>query len=78
MFAQLSDYLRSHGRASLDDLAHGLNSTPEALQGMLAVLERKGRVQRVRVSSATCSGRRCCCTHKALELYEWCTSDQTS
>ena len=77
ILAQLHDYLRSHRRASLEDLALALEATPAAVQGMLAVLERKGRVQRLTVGSAACSGRSCCCAHQTLELYEWCAPDDT-
>lgn len=68
MLSRISDYLRQCGRASVHDLATGLDTAPEALKGMLALLERKGQVRRVAGSS--CSG--CCkCDPDTLELYEW-------
>jgi predicted ArsR family transcriptional regulator len=69
ILSRLNDYLRLHRRASLVDMAHGLGATPDALRGMLAALERKGRVRRLGTGTA-CSG---CgkCDAAALELYEW-------
>jgi Mn-dependent DtxR family transcriptional regulator len=69
ILSRVNDYLRQHKRASLVDLAHGLDAAPDALQGMLATLERKGRVRRL-PTGTSCSG--CCkCDPYAVELYEW-------
>lgn len=69
ILSQVNDYLRQHRRASLVDMAHGLDAAPEALKGMLATLERKGRVRRL-PAGTSCSG--CCkCDPNAVELYEW-------
>jgi hypothetical protein len=69
ILSRLNDYLRVHRRASLVDMTHGLDASPDALRGMLAALERKGRVRRLAAGTA-CSG---CgkCDAAALELYEW-------
>jgi predicted ArsR family transcriptional regulator len=69
ILSRLNDYLRLRRRASLVDMAHGLGATPDAVRGMLATLERKGRVRRL-VAGAACAG---CgkCDAAALELYEW-------
>jgi hypothetical protein len=56
--------------ASITDLAHGLDTTPAALKGMLATLERKGRVRRLPAGTA-CAGGCCKCDPNAVELYEW-------
>jgi Mn-dependent DtxR family transcriptional regulator len=66
---RLHDYLRRHGRASLADLAQGLDSTPEAVEAMLAILERKGKVRRLPPGS-TCGTGCCRCDPTALTLYE--------
>ncbi|MEF8700269.1 MAG: FeoC-like transcriptional regulator [Candidatus Accumulibacter sp. UW26] len=69
ILSRVSDYLKEHRRASLTDLALGLDATPDALQGMLAILERKGRVRRL-PSATKCSG--CAkCDPQGLEVYEW-------
>jgi predicted ArsR family transcriptional regulator len=69
ILSQVNDYLRRNRRASLADMAHGLGATPDALRGMLAALERKGRVRRL-AAGAACAGCGKCDTH-ATELYEW-------
>lgn len=70
ILSRLNDYLRRHRRASVSDLAHGLDAAPEAVREMLAVLERKGRVKRL--PAGTTCGRGCCqCNPADLELYEW-------
>ena len=68
--SRLSDYLRERRRASLADMANGLDATPTALEAMLGVLERKGRVRRLPDGSAC--GKSCCsCDSTTLALYEW-------
>lgn len=69
ILSQVNDYLRQHKRASVVDMAHGLDATPDALKGMLSILERKGRVRRLPGGRA-CNG--CCkCDPNSVELYEW-------
>jgi len=53
ILSRLSDTLRQQRRASLDDLATALQAAPEALEAMLATLERKGRVRR-RPAGSSC------------------------
>lgn len=69
ILSRVNDYLKQHRRASVTDMALGLDAAPEALKGMLATLERKGRVRRLPAGTA-CTG--CCkCDPNAVELYEW-------
>lgn len=69
ILGQVNEYLRLRLRASLADMALGLEASPDALREMLAVLERKGRV-RLLPRGTSCSG--CCkCDPNASELYEW-------
>ena len=70
ILSQLNDYLQFRGRASVMDMAIGLNTTPDALREMLAVLERKGRVRRL-PSGTLCSGGCTKCDPANIELYEW-------
>lgn len=70
MLSQLSECLRQQGRASLTDLAHALESTPEAVESMLHHLERKGRARRL--PEGTTCGKPCCsCDSASLVIYEW-------
>ena len=70
ILARVTDYLKTHRRAALIDMATGLDATPEALREMLAVLERKGRVHKLPAGTACGSG---CnkCSPSSVELYEW-------
>lgn len=70
ILSHLTDYLREHRRASVGDMALGLDVAPEALKAMLATLERKGRARRLPKGTGCGSG--CCkCDPDTLELYEW-------
>jgi len=63
-------YLAAQRRAALLDLSHHFDSNPEAVRGMLSVLERKGRVRRL--AGATACNRGCGqCEEAATEIYEW-------
>jgi putative ferrous iron transport protein C len=69
ILSQLRDYIAERRRLSLQDLANHFDTDPEALRGMLAILERKGRVRKL-AAGAACGG--CCnCDQAAPELYEW-------
>jgi hypothetical protein len=68
---ELSRYLQDTRRAGLRDLAHRFDADPEALRGMLSILERKGRVRKAPSAKAACSGGCCQCDPAAIEIYEW-------
>ncbi len=64
----LQHYLRSHPKASLEELAQHFYIDADALRGMLTPLVRKGRVRKL-------EGKQCgkchSCAPESLELYEW-------
>ena len=69
LLTRLSNYLAERGRASLGDIALGLEAEPGALRGMLGFLERKGCVRRLPPANR-CDG--CTrCPAAILEVYEW-------
>lgn len=70
ILSQVSDYLKLRGRASVMDMAIALNTTPDALRDMLAVLERKGRVRRM-PPGTPCGGGCAKCDPANIELYQW-------
>lgn len=70
ILSRVNDYLRQRGRASLLDMALGLDAAPDALRDMLAILERKGRVRRLPAGTA-CGGGCNKCAPANIELYEW-------
>ena len=70
ILSRLTETLRLHRRASLDDLATALQAAPEAVEAMLATLERKGRVRRV--APAVGCGTSCCkCDPASTVVFEW-------
>ncbi len=70
ILSRVNEYLRQHKRASVVDMALGLDAAPEALKAMLGALERKGRVRRL-PSGTGCGGGCCKCDPNSVELYEW-------
>lgn len=72
ILSQLSDYLRQQRRASVADLALGLDASPDALRAMLGTLQRKGRVRKL--DGPRCASGCCKCDPASLEMYEWVTS----
>jgi len=69
LLTRLSNYLAERGRASLGDIALGLEADPGALRGMLGFLEHKGCVRRLPPENR-CEG--CTrCPAVILEVYEW-------
>jgi putative ferrous iron transport protein C len=73
LLSRLSEYLAARGRASLQEIAIGIDAEPSALRGMLGLLERKGRVRKLdpAVRCGNCTG----CAQGAAEVYEWIGSD---
>lgn len=70
ILAEVRQYLAQHRRVALIDLAHHFGSAPEALRGMLSVLERKGTVRRLPMG--TPCGEGCCkCDPATVEIFEW-------
>lgn len=69
ILSELTTYLAERHRVALPDLANRFDTEPDALRGMLGMLERKGRVRRL-TGGKTCGG--CTqCDPSALEIYEW-------
>ena len=68
ILSELQDYLATHRRATLADLATRFAVDPGAMRGMLDRLVDKGRVAR------RCADRCAGCSHcdpVAFEVYEW-------
>lgn len=70
ILAELRDYLRQRGQATLADLANHFDAEPEALRGMLEVWIRKGRVQR-QMATASCGTSCSHCDPHTTEIYVW-------
>lgn len=70
IISELSNYLRGCQRAALRDLSYRFDTDPEALRGMLAILERKGRVRKL-PALTPCAGGCVSCDPASIEIYEW-------
>lgn len=64
---ELGDYLANQGRASRRDLARHFNTSEDAIEAMLGVWMRKGRVRKCH--SGGCSGS--CCGMREEVQFEW-------
>ncbi len=74
ILARVENHLRQHKRASLTDLAGALDTSPDALRGMLAMLTRKGRIRPLPAGTA-CGGGCSKCKPETVELFEWIGAD---
>jgi len=70
ILSELTAYLAEHKRVALTDMAYRLGSDPEALRGMLIILERKGRIRKLPAGIA-CGGGCSKCDSASIEIYEW-------
>jgi hypothetical protein len=70
ILAKIEEYLSRQKRAALIDLSRHLGSDPEALRGMLGMLERKGRVRKLPLGT-TCAGGCRECDPASVEMFEW-------
>jgi len=69
ILSELRSYLVEHKRAALTDMARHFDTDPDALRGMLATLEHKGRVRKL-PAGTRCDSSCCRCDQASLELYE--------
>lgn len=70
LISELSAYLQKHRRASLDDITLRLNSSPDAVKAMLALLARKHKVREVTGPGGSCGGCHRCGGGQTT-VYEW-------
>lgn len=70
ILSEIRDYLKTHRRASLADLALRFRSDPDALRAMLDKWVAKGRVERIE-SNAACGSTCCKCEPEQIEVYQW-------
>lgn len=74
ILSQLTRYLKDHQQATLQDLAYRFDASPDAIRGMLSILEHKGRVRRIQGPGGCVPG----CSHcdpAAIETYAWVDTD---
>ena len=76
ILADIRNYLRQRGQASLSDVALHFDSEPDAVRGMLDIWVRKGKLIKLDGGSA-CGGCKQC-DAAANEIYQWVTGDAPS
>lgn len=59
ILSQINRYLRQHGQANSMDIALHFGVAPDALKGMLELLQEKGRIRPVPAQVSSC-GSTCC------------------
>ncbi len=70
ILSELRSYLAERKRVGLIDMMHRFDTDADAPRGMLAVLERKGRVRKLPAGTA-CGGGCNRCDPASIEIYEW-------
>lgn len=70
ILSELRDYLRTHRRATLSDMAIRFDKDPDALRGMLQKWIAKGRVEKLS-GDGSCTRGCARCSPPAVEIYEW-------
>lgn len=70
ILSDLRDYLQTHKRAALMDMAHRFDTDPDAIRGMLDKWVAKGRIEKLPMGSSCSSG--CSkCDPLSTEIYQW-------
>jgi hypothetical protein len=70
ILSELTSYLAAQKQAALRDLCLHFDTDPDALRGMLSVLERKGRIRKL-PAGTLCSTGCSECDAATIEIYEW-------
>jgi len=70
ILSDIRGYLEERGQASLADISLLFDVEPDAVRGMLAVWERKGKVRREKLN-ASCGSSCGQCDPVATEVYVW-------
>lgn len=65
--SELGTYLNTVGSASSSELARRFHTTEDAIEAMLGIWMRKGRVKKIQ--TGLCSGT--CCGMRTQTRYEW-------
>ncbi|MDZ7752792.1 MAG: FeoC-like transcriptional regulator [Gammaproteobacteria bacterium] len=69
ILSELRRYLAEHRRVTLQDMAYRFDTDTDALRGMLAVLERKGRVRHLPPGQCTAGCNKC--DLGPMDVYEY-------
>ena len=69
ILSELREYLKTHQRVALMDMAHRFDTDPEAVRGMLDKWVSKGRV--IKLPNVACDSGCNKCDASHIEVYEW-------
>ena len=72
ILSRISRYITEHGRADTTDIALHFGIAPEALLGMLELLENKGRIRALPAQAPSCgsSCRGCAINNCSTQIWE--------
>ena len=70
ILSQVRNYLVEHKRVALTDMVYRFDADADALRGMLAILQRKGKV-RLLPPAAGCDRGCGKCDAASMEVFEW-------
>lgn len=77
ILAEIKQYLKERGQASLQDIALHFDTDPEAVRGMLEQWIRRGKVERRMLGAACGSGGCTKCDPTGVEYYLWVDADKS-
>lgn len=70
ILADIRDYLRQRGQATLSDIALHFDADPDAVRGMLEIWVRKGKVRK-QLATQSCGSSCSQCDPARTEIYSW-------
>ena len=78
MLSAIESYIRSRQSASLKDISIHFSIHPEALEPMLGILSRKGRIRTLPpvCPSGSCAGCASVCADRAAMMFYECCEDE--
>ena len=72
ILSDVNRYLREKGRANTSDIAIHFGVAPAAVEGMLHMLESRGRIRALPAAASPCGSAKCNCSQKAsCEMQVW-------
>ncbi|WP_320144160.1 FeoC-like transcriptional regulator [uncultured Cohaesibacter sp.] len=71
ILSDVNRYLRERGRANTSDIATHFGVAPEAVEGMLQMLEARGRVRALPAETSPCGSSCCSCSISKCASQMW-------
>ncbi len=67
MLSSIRDFMQGRPTANISEIALHLDSSPEAVRGMIGIWERKGRMIKLPLPCGNCTQ----CDTGTTEIYQW-------